>query len=295
MAKIILRSRDFWGDGMMADSAYLKSILDFRKERDDRVRENPLSWLSLIGLFPLHDGENSFGQGTGCEIDLAGMLSGQNGAFRLVDGKVELAVNADCRITVNGEAVSSGVIHTDADGIPDLIEAGRYAMRVIRRGDSTFLRVWDREAPAWKDFTGYRYYPVKPDYSVTAEFVRFESPRVMTIQNVLGDMTDAVFPGEAHFTIGDRDCILIAEDADDELLFSFTDLTRGDDTYPGGRFISVPKPESDSFQLDFNLAVNWPCAYTSFATCPLPPFENRLQVRIEAGELRYKQGKAIQD
>ncbi|MBN2258351.1 MAG: DUF1684 domain-containing protein, partial [Anaerolineaceae bacterium] len=94
--------------------------------------------------------------------------------------------------------------------------------------------------------------------------------------------------GEIHFTLEGVDCRLVAEDSGNELLFSFTDLTRADVTYPGGRFLTVEKPRDNRVVLDFNLAVNWPCAYTDFATCPLPPTENHLPVRIEAGEMRYR-------
>jgi len=104
---------------------------------------------------------------------------------------------------------------------------------------------------------------------------------------MVGTRYESRFPGRAAFTIHGATCSLIAEEDDEELLFSFTDLTKTDATYPGGRFITTPLPENNEVVLDFNLAKNWPCAYTPHATCPLPPVENHLKVRIEAGEKRY--------
>lgn len=271
----------------MSEESYIASIEKIRFERDQRVKTNPLSWLSLVGLFPLNEGDNPFSGEDKDGLFLLGLEAGQGGIFHLADGNVTIVAPAGSGITINGNSPVSRPLQTDTDRVPDLIEAGSLAIRIIHRGSLTYLRVWDKESPAWKDFEGYRYYPVKPEYCVTAEFVRYDAPRMMKIQNVLGDISDTAFPGEAHFKINEKKCVLIAEDAEDELLFSFTDKTREDTTYPGGRFITVPKSENDRLTLDFNLAVNWPCAYTSYATCPLPPFENRLQVRIEAGELRY--------
>lgn len=93
--------------------------------------------------------------------------------------------------------------------------------------------------------------------------------------------------GEVHFNLDGKDLVLQVEDAEDEGLISFVDETRKDLTYPGGRLLTLPKPLIETFRLDFNAALNWPCAYTPWATCPLPPKENFLPVRIEAGEMRY--------
>lgn len=271
----------------MKEDLYIDSIYKFRNDRDQRVKINPLSWLSLVGLFPLEGGDNPFGGDDKTGIFLPGLTREQCGIFHLEDGKVSLLAQMESGFTINGNLVKTQLLQTDADRVPDLIEVGTLAIKIIHRGSQYYLRVWDRESPAWKYFEGYHYYPVISEYCITADFLLYDSPRIIKVQDVIGNISDSRFPGEAHFTVNGVPCTLIAEDSEDELLFSFTDKTREDTTYPGGRFITTPNAENGRVTLDFNLAVNWPCAYTSYATCPLPPFENRLPVRIEAGELKY--------
>jgi uncharacterized protein len=271
----------------MSDISYVDRIQKFRDERDQRLIDNPLNWLSLAGLFPLEEGDNSFGADKKSGIFLPGFARKNCGVLRLEDGRITLITDVGSGATVNGSTPGHEPIRTDAEGIPDLIEIGKYAFKIIQRGSQHYMRVWDRESPAWKKFQGYQYYPVRSEYCFNADILLYDSPRIIKVQDVIGNISDSRFPGEAHFMVNGIACTLIAEDSEDELLFSFTDKTREDDTYPGGRFITTTKPKNGRITLDFNLAVNWPCAYTSYATCPLPPFENRLPVRIEAGELKY--------
>jgi uncharacterized protein (DUF1684 family) len=271
----------------MSDISYVDSIQKLRNDRDQRVKANPLNWLSLAGLFPLEEGDNSFGGDEKAGIFFPTLSREQYGSFHLEGERVTIFAETESGVTIHGSASTNQLIQTDTDRLPDLIEVGTLAMKIIHRGSQYYLRVWDRESPAWKNFAGYHYYPVRSEYSITADFLLYDSPRIIKVQDVIGNISDSRFPGEAHFKVNGIACTLIAEDSEDELLFSFNDKTREDDTYPGGRFITTTKPENGRVTLDFNLAVNWPCAYTSYATCPLPPFENRLSVRIEAGELKY--------
>ena len=150
-----------------------------------------------------------------------------------------------------------------------------------------YLRVWDKDASPVSRFKGLKYFPINPAYRITAMFVAYEPPKSIKIMDVIGGDHDGFLAGEARFHLSGVDCCLVAEADGDELLFSFTDLTSKDTTYPGGRFLTTDKPQAGRVTLDFNRAVNWPCAYTAYATCPIPPVENRLSVRIEAGEMRY--------
>ena len=220
-------------------------------------------------------------------IHLDLLSEGRCGNLLLENAKVSLYPEKGSSITVNGKSPEPRPLRADVDGDPDLIECERLAMRVIRRGEKFYLRVWDKESPVMKNFPGLNYYPVNPDYCIMAEYFCFDSPRIIKIMDMTGTEHESVFPGEARFTLEGKSYTLVAEDDEDELLFSFTDKTREDTTYPGGRYLNTPKPEHDRVLLDFNLAVNWPCAYTAFATCPLPPKENRLNVRIEAGEMKF--------
>jgi uncharacterized protein (DUF1684 family) len=272
----------------MTSDNYIDEITRLRLERHRRIISNPLNWFTLIGLFPLAQEENTFGNFADARIQLDLLSEGRCGSFRFENDKVSLHPEKGSSITVNGKPPEPCALRADVDGDPDLTECGRLALRVIRRGDRFFLRVWDKESPVMKNFPGLNYYPVKPDYCILAEYICFDLPRIIKILDMTGNEHESVFPGEARFILAGKSYTLVAEDDGDDLLFSFTDKTREDTTYPGGRYLTAPKPENDRVTLDFNLAVNWPCAYTPYATCPLPPMENRLSVRIEAGEMKYQ-------
>ena len=274
----------------MSNSPYTQTILDFRKARDERVKTNPQNWLALIGLFRLDEGENHFGTEPTNKIVLPEFTQKHCGSFHKKAGDISVQPLPDSNLTVNGLIPEARTLRTDRDEDPDRIEIGPLIMMILQRGENYYLRVWNKEAVALKTFTGYRYFPIKPDYRIIARFLRYDPPRTIRILDAIGTEYDNYFFGEAHFSLHGVDCSLVAEGEmdGDELLFSFKDPTGKDLTYPGGRFLTTPKPENDQIILDFNQALNWPCAYTAFATCPLPPSENHLAVRIEAGEMRYQ-------
>jgi len=138
-----------------------------------------------------------------------------------------------------------------------------------------------------KDFAGFHYYPANPEYCVTAKYLRYDPPKPIKVAEIIGTEIDSSLLGQAQFTLNGVECMLEAEKSGDELLFNFTDGTNKVTTYGGGRKFYLPEPEGDQIILDFNLTENWPCAYTPFATCPVPLKENRLPIKIEAGELTY--------
>ncbi len=266
---------------------YVKKIESLRYERQQRMIDNPLSWFALAGLFPLQQGENIFGNQADTNILIPQLMDGMSGSLYLDCGRVNLRNLKSIEITVNGEAAHDEPLRSDVDGNPDLIEAGPIAMRVIARGERFFLRVWDRQSLQVVNFKGLNFYHVDPAFRLVAQFTPFDPPLMLKKVDVIGTEYDQPFIGSAKFLIGEKECSLIAEEDEDELLFSFTDETRRDSTYPGGRYVLASKPVNGKVILDFNLAVNWPCAYTPYATCPVPPMQNRLAVRIEAGEKKY--------
>jgi uncharacterized protein len=151
------------------------------------------------------------------------------------------------------------------------------------------VRVYDKNHPALLHFVSLRWYPVQPEYCIPARFVPLDPPVKLPIVNVLGDASEEDSPGYVEFTFDGQDCRMYAlpiEDSD-RLWFIFQDQTGKSVTYAGGRYMTTDGPKDGVVMLDFNKAHNPPCAYTDFATCPLPPAENRLSVAIKAGELRY--------
>ncbi len=268
-------------------SSYIESIQQIRKERDQQMVANRRNWLSLCGLFWLEEGDNSFGSSETDQVTLPGLAGARCGVLRIEHGKAALVeVNVD-GIKLNGGAPELRALRKDVDGDPDVIEYGNYSMMILQRGENLLLRVWDADSPNVKEFKGMKYYPVDPRYRITAKYIPYDPPRIVKTLNAIGNEFETEFCGAAHFLLNGVDCSLDAQADEDELLFNFTDETHVDTTYPGGRYVIAVKPENGEVLLDFNKAVNWPCAYTSYATCPVPPPQNRLPVRIEAGELKY--------
>jgi uncharacterized protein (DUF1684 family) len=186
--------------------------------------------------------------------------------------------------------VGDAPLRTDADGKPDVLKLGRISFFVLRRGDRFAIRVKDPESAALKAFKGVENFPVDPSSRVTARFEPYSTPREVGIPTVLGTTVKMRAPGQVRFKLRGRTLILqpVQEDpADGQLFFIFRDGTSGRETYPAGRFLYADAPKDGKVVLDFNKAINPPCAFTPFATCPLPPEQNRLKVRIAAGEKKY--------
>ena len=168
----------------------------------------------------------------------------------------------------------------------DPVTIGSLTLIVIERGGRYGIRLKDNESRLRKEFTSLHYFPIDASYCVTARFV--PDPKKIPILNILGQIEDMPSPGYVEFDLHGRHLRLTpVEESPDELFFILRDLTAGKDTYGSGRFLHTPLPKNGQVILDFNKAYNPPCAFTPYATCPLPPRENRLAVRIEAGELKY--------
>jgi len=264
---------------------YVNKIQRERRKRENDLQRSPLNWFSLAGLYPLQSGENKLGKGTSYTISIPELSEDVEALITLTESGVRLESGSN--LTINGSPATPHQLHVDVDGNPDLLECASLAMMVIQRGSLHYLRVWDRDAQALKNFHGLNYFPVSPAWRVTAEFNAFDPPTETIIRTVIGGKTSVTIPGYAQLQMDGVECALLGEVDGDELLFSFTDLTRQDATYPGGRYLVTRQPTNGKLVLDFNLAWNWPCAYTPYATCPLPPPENHLEIRVEAGEKRY--------
>ena len=267
-------------------SNYADTINQNRKERDAQVTADSMHWINLAGLFWLEEGENSFGSSAEAKISLPQFPQPISGHFLFQDGKV--TVHPQTEMTLNGGAVDVHPLYTDKDHRADLLEIGSLVMKIIVRGEVTLVRIWDRASEEKKKFKGFNYYPIDPSYKITAKYIRYDPPKPTIRVEGIGTEVPTFFMGQAQFMLNGVECVLEAEESGDELLFNFKDETNADTTYGGGRRFYLPAPAGDEIVLDFNLTDNWPCAYTSFATCPIPPKENKLKVRVEVGEKKFK-------
>src|SRR5207245_2080491 len=184
-------------------------------------------------------------------------------------------------VTCAGKPVATMELKPDVSGSPDVLAVNDLSMFVIKRGARYAIRLRDRNARARREFTGLAWFPVGETDRVTASFVPYDPPRPIPSPNILGEVEEMPCPGYASFRMGGRELRLepvLEEPGATELFYIFRDLTSGKETYPAGRFLYSEMPRSGRLVLDFNKAYTPPCAFPPYATCPLPPKPNWLDV-----------------
>jgi uncharacterized protein (DUF1684 family) len=266
---------------------------EIEKYRKDRVAEltAPNGWLAVQGLFWLHEGDNTAGSDASSEVRLPPRAPKRLGVFTLKDRAVTFAADPAAAVTSAGKPVTSFTFDP-RKGEDSAIASSGLTLFMIRRGDRVGLRMLDPDGPARKNFHGLKYFPLNPAYRFRATFVPYETPKKVPVPNVLGQLVSMDSPGYVEFTVKGTKYRLepvYETSAHTDLFFIFKDLTSRTESYEAGRFLHTPLPSAGIVDLDFNRAYNPPCAFTAFATCPLPIKENQLQVRIPAGELRHHQ------
>ncbi|HUP05267.1 MAG TPA: DUF1684 domain-containing protein [Bryobacteraceae bacterium] len=260
------------GTALFASTAYQNEIDAWRKAREASLKRDD-GWLTVSGLFWLKDGVNRIGKDAANSIVLPDGPA-RAGTLTLRGGKV----------TAN----AGGAARELKPDSGDFLKVGRLSLYIIKRGDRIGVRMKDPESQYLKNFHGIPAFPANEAYKITARFVA--EPRKIPITNVLGQTEAEDSPGYAAFRLNGQDVRLypvIDDPGDKSLFFIFKDLTSGKETYGAGRFLDTEAPHDGKVVLDFNKAYNPPCAFTAYATCPLPPKENRLPVRVEAGEKTY--------
>jgi uncharacterized protein len=255
-----------------------QEILQWQTNRAERLKKED-GWLSLVGLFWLEEGQNVVTIPT-------------KQTLKVVRSGAKVTLDADATMTVDQKPVSEPLeLRSDVDeNGPTIVQMGSVRFNVIKRGDRLGLRVKDAQAPTRTHFAGLDYFPTDVNYRVEARLDPYNPVKKIPIDDVTGMRSESDSPGALVFTLDGKEYRLdpIVEEGSDELFIIFRDLTSKDETYPAGRYLYAPKPGADGKTvIDFNKAYNPPCAFTPYATCPLPPLQNRLDARIEAGEKRY--------
>jgi hypothetical protein len=242
----------------------------WRERRLARLRE-PEGWLALTGLHWLDEGEHR--------------LEGLPGVFAVRSGQVTLRAAPADGYLLEGAPVVERTLRSDAAPGPDRLRLGTRTIGVIARGGALALRVWDAASPALRAFQGIDCFPYRPAWRVEARWEAYATPREVEQPSAAGPPQRALAPGRAHFTMLEHPLALEPTlESDGSLLFVFRDATAPRESYGAGRFLSARPPEEGRVVLDFNRAYNPPCAFTPWATCPLPAPQNVLRLRIEAGE-----------
>lgn len=269
-------------------SVYVTQVEAWRKQREADLR-TPNSWLSLAGLFVLKEGQNTIGSALTNDIILPEHAPAVLGIIAFSQGKAALSVSTHTPVLVDGTPVEHATLTDNGHRQkPSLVTVGSITFFVHHFSDQYAIRVKDSTNPAIQAFTGCVWFPVKPDYRVEGRFVRNAAPQAIPIKTTVNTDTSYESVGLVTFELLGQPLQFLAQDygIPGQLAIVFRDATSGKETYGAARFLTVELQEAGSAVVDFNKAYNPPCAFTPYATCPLPPRENILRVPIEAGE-RY--------
>lgn len=269
---------------------HVREIESWRDERRSSLLSED-GWFTLVGLYWLETGVNRFGSAPGADLVFPPGTPAEIGTLELRDGAVTLTPAAGSGLRAGGEPVTGPLtLAVDTTGEPTEVELGTVSFYVIERGGRYGVRVKDSASPARSAFEGLDYFPLDPAWRVEAR-LEPEDGATVAVPNVLGQVEDARAPGTLVFRAPSGEELRLTpmqEAPGDELFVVFGDATNGVSTYGGGRFLYAEAPADDGrVVLDFNRAYNPPCAFTPYATCPLPPEVNKLSLSIEAGEKSY--------
>ena len=269
--------------------SHTQQIEQWRQQRLARLTA-PNGWLSLVGLEWLKDGVNKVGSAKDNDIVLASAPA-HLGAITLHGGKAVIALDAAAAATIDGERKSAAELLDDSAPKPTVVAFGTANFYLVRRGDKWGLRVKDTEAPTRKHFAGLDYFDIDPSWRIEAKWEPYDPPREVEEANIIGQVDKVIVPGAAVFERGGKTFRVepvIETPGDTELFLVFADKTSGKETYGAARFVYTEAPKDGKVVIDFNKAYNPPCAFTPYATCPLPTAQNRLSTRVTAGEKKYR-------
>lgn len=242
-------------------------------------------WLSLVGLYALPDGEHRLGSGGDQDLSVPVVHPPHIGVLKVENGIVTMHAASGIELRHGDEPVTSIVMQADLTGDPTVIEVGDLLFHVIERDERAYLRVKDRSAPTLRSFEGIERWPVSVQWRVEGRWVPYDEPRVVKVPNIMGNVDEVEVRAAVEFEVDGRSFRLDPTSEDGSLFFVFGDATNGVESYGAGRFLYTDLPdENGRVVLDFNRAYNPPCVFTPFATCPLPPEGNVLDLEIRAGE-----------
>jgi hypothetical protein len=255
-----------------ADPNYSRDVEQFRATREASLKQDN-GWLTVVGLFRLKEGENRVGAGEPNEIALPSPAPARVGKIVFSKGQATYYSNGK-----PGTALRPDV---------DIATVGAIKFFVIKRGDEFFVRVRDSNSQLRRDFTGLKWFPIDPAWKITAKFTAYDAPQTMLFDSHNGVKQPMKSPGFVTFKRDGKEYRLQPVLEGSELFFVFRDATSNKSTYGAARFLYAAPAQNGTVILDFNEAINPPCAFTAYATCPLPPPQNRLTLAVTAGEKKY--------
>lgn len=268
----------------------VREITEWRAQRTANLQSDR-GWLTLVGLYWLSEGDNTFGRSASNHLQLnrAGVPT-TIGTFALRDKHLTFTAQPGVAVMEAEKLIKQTTMRSDAEENPTVLSVGTVQFFAIERGGRIGVRVRDTAHPARAAFQGLEYFPIDARWVIDARFEPYKPAKQIPITNILGMTEPMTSPGAVVFERNGKsyrlDTLLELPD-DEELFIMFADATNARETYGAGRFLYIPMPKNGRALIDFNRAYNPPCAFNDFATCPLPPAQNRLPLRIEAGEKKY--------
>ena len=272
-----------------AQTDYVKEIEKWRGEREAKLKTET-GWLTVAGLFWLKDGVNTIGAGDKFDVRLTNNFPpGKFGEIEFKNDAAILKVAEGVEAQADGKRITGPqTLVSDERGKPTEIRTGTQTFYLIKREERFGIRLKDSNSEARRNFKGLNWFPVDESYKVTARLEPGTEAKELKVPNVLGGFFKMKSPGVLKFTLKGKPSSLQTVEEDDGTLFLiFGDASNENATYKSGRFLYAEKPVNGEVTLDFNKAENPPCAFTPYATCPLPPVGNKLDLEVNAGEKSY--------
>jgi uncharacterized protein (DUF1684 family) len=263
--------------------AYRREVEQWREDHQRKLAADD-GWLTVVGLDWLKEGDNRVGADPTSEVALPpGSAPQKVATISLRAGRVVLHPTPGVALTLNGKPATETALRED----DDILAINRLRFYLIRRGDRAGIRLKDNDSAARKHFQGLSWYPVDPAWRIQAKYTAWDKPHSLAFHNTIGQEESEPSPGYVTFQKDGREFRMEPTLDDGQLFFVIRDQTSGKTTYGASRFLYTEQPKDGVVTLDFNKAENPPCAFTDFATCPLPPPQNRLALAITAGEKKY--------
>ncbi|MCB0281641.1 MAG: DUF1684 domain-containing protein [Calditrichae bacterium] len=272
-----------------ADSQYSDSIDKWHNKRIASLKKSN-SWLTLAGLYWLEPGKNTFGSSPENDLVFPEKAEDQMGYFQLQDSIVTIFINTGIPVKNDSVGIQKMELKNDNQQNTTILTYKSLSWYIIKRDDMYGVRLKDSEHPNLKNFTGIERFPVDQNWRIKAHLLPGTEKKIQ-IPNVLGQVSDAPCPGTLVFKINGEEYRLdpIADKDDQQYWIIFSDATNGEETYGAGRFLYIDSAdEQGNTFIDFNKSYNPPCVFSPYATCPLPPRQNNLDIKITAGEKNYE-------
>jgi uncharacterized protein (DUF1684 family) len=257
---------------LAADPSYSRDVEQFRTQRENQLTQE-YGWLTVVGLFRLKEGDNRVGSGAPNDVVLPAPAPAHAGKITFSKGQAIYYPEGRPGTLLKPER--------------DVITLGTVKFFVIQRGQEFLVRVKDNNSQLRRDFSGLKWFPIDQSWKITAKFTPYPTPKTIQFDSQNGVKQPMRSPGFVTFTRDGKDYRLEPVLEGRQLFFIFRDATSNKSTYGAARFLYAEPAKGGTVILDFNEAVNPPCAFTAFATCPLPPPENRLTLAVTAGEKKY--------